>query len=113
MSNQNISVQSSGKFCHGCGNAVALSAEICPGCGTRVSLPANEKSSASRGVYIVLALLFGSIGIHNFYAKKYVMGIVELLLPIFTFGIGLMVTIPLAICEAIFVTRDGEGKKLS
>src|SRR5262249_52022542 len=68
----------------------------------------------SRGVYIVLALLLGGLGIHNFYAGRIGPGITQLLLMIFTFwlilpifAIGLWVLI-----EVIVVDKDGQGRRM-
>lgn len=37
-----------------------------------------KKTSVNKTIYCILIILFGSIGVHKFYAKKYVAGILYL-----------------------------------
>lgn len=67
-------------------------------------------SEKSRFWYIVLALCFGTIGIHNLYAKRYGCGFIQFLLGIIV--IGIVITVPWSILEILFVRKDGDGKKL-
>jgi len=84
-------------------------------------------SLKNRGVYIILGLLFGLIGIHNFYIGNYTRAIIQLLL--FTFGGAISVIIgfiiwllPIAfylvygiwvLIEIITTTRDSYGRLLT
>jgi TM2 domain-containing membrane protein YozV len=61
----------------------------------------------SRAVYIVLAILLGSIGVHNFYAGYYGRGIVQLILGLTT--VGMIISYPWAIIEAIIVKHDARN----
>ncbi|MBK9218524.1 MAG: TM2 domain-containing protein [Uliginosibacterium sp.] len=76
----------------------------------------------SRGLYIVLSLFLGHLGINNFYSKHYLRGGIKLLLLFITFvldastgfntGFSLVALVGIAIWslgEAIFVTRDADG----
>lgn len=68
----------------------------------------------SRGVYIVLGLLLGGLGIHNFYAGRIGPGIAQLLIMIFTFWLILPIFIIglWVIIEVIVVNRDGHGQPM-
>ena len=69
------------------------------------------KASKSRGVYIILGLFFGCIGIHNFYAGRYGIGAIQLVITsvLGWFVIGLVITGLWAIIEMFTVKTDGEG----
>ncbi len=107
-------------FCKKCGNTIFDNAIFCGNCGTSTEeqttniKPQNRQqiSSASRFVYIILAICLGTLGIHNFYAGRIARGIGQLLLTIFIgwliaplLGIGFWVLID--ICT---VTSDGKGR---
>jgi TM2 domain-containing membrane protein YozV len=70
----------------------------------------------SRGTYILLALfLLGLFGAHNFYAGRYFVGAVQLIITAltwWTFIIPGFIAI-WVILECIFVTRDGKGNKMA
>ncbi len=68
-------------------------------------------SSKSRGVYIVLGLLLGCLGVHNFYAGYNGKGIAQLLISL-TF-VGLIVTAFWALIEIITVNTDASGMPMS
>lgn len=108
------------KYCHECGECIRARAEICPKCGVRQpDLAAGDRGSdrKSRLAYIVLALLFGGLGVHNFYANRTTVGLCQLViflvsLPLIFVLIGLMtIFIPIlwAFLEIIVVDRDGHG----
>ncbi len=102
-------------FCAACGNPVVTTAQICPRCGSPIVRHGANPFGAgagqkSRMVYILLALFFGGLGIHNFYAGRNNIGIVQLILGL-TF-IGLLVTGIWAIIDAIAVSTDGQGQPM-
>jgi len=69
--------------------------------------------SKSKTVYVILAILIGGLGIHNFYAGYILRGLVQLLLSTLSCGwLGLPVWI-WAILEAIFTSRDANGVPFS
>ena len=72
-----------------------------------------DKSDRSRWLFVLLAILFGQIGIHNFYAGHNFRGICQLVLTLITFGYLAGFMMFLNILEAIFVTEDGDGKKFA
>lgn len=72
-----------------------------------------DKSDKSRWLFVLLAILLGQIGIHNFYAGHNFRGICQLILTLITFGYIAGFMVFLNVLEAIFVTRDGDDKKLA
>lgn len=72
-----------------------------------------DKSDKSRWLFVLLAILLGQIGIHNFYAGHNFRGICQLVLTLITFGYLAGFMMFLNVLEAIFVTRDGDGKRLA
>jgi len=80
------------------------------------------QSERSRGIYIILGLFFGLVGIHNFYAGRLHAGVLECL--VFALAIGISFLIPwmtmvsmFLICIAVIVelfvvTKDGHGRTL-
>lgn len=69
------------------------------------------RTSKSRGVYIVLGLFLGCLGIHNFYAGYNGKGIAQLLISL-TF-IGVFITAIWALIEIITVNTDASGAPMS
>ena len=68
----------------------------------------------SRGTFIVLGLLFGGLGIHNFYAGYYAKGLTQLLIvllgswlivPLFVVGIWVII-------ELFQIKKDANGNYL-
>lgn len=65
-----------------------------------------------RWLFVLLAIVLGQIGIHNFYAGHNFRGICQLILTLVTFGWLSWFMFVLNVCEAIFVTHDADGNKL-
>jgi TM2 domain-containing membrane protein YozV len=113
--------------CGFCSKAVAVSATVCPHCGEDISYsaqrPRDESESAkrivvrsakSRGVYIILALFVGLLGLHNFYAGYYGKGAAQFIITA-TLGwviIGLVITGIWVLVELFMVTEDTQGYKM-
>ena len=73
------------------------------------------RSAKSRGIYIILGLFLGCLGIHNFYAGYYGRGAAQLIITIL-FGwliIGIVITAIWALIEICSVTQDGNGDKMT
>jgi len=73
------------------------------------------KIAKSRFIYIILGLLFGVLGVHDFYARRYRRGI-EILLCTALFGwilIGLIISVIVTLVEIFKVTHDGDGQKMT
>ncbi len=68
------------------------------------------KKPRNRIVYVLLGLLLGGFGVHNFYAGRTTPGIIQLLLTLFCIG---TVVVPIwVIVEMFAVTRDGDGVEM-
>ena len=70
-----------------------------------------SNSERFRWVFVLLAIFFGQLGIHNFYAGHNFRAICQLILTFISFGYLVWIIVPLNILEAIFVTADGDGKE--
>lgn len=92
--------------CKECGNQVSDAALACPKCGAKISN--GNTSSKSKTVALLLAILIGTWGVHNFYVGKTGKGVFQLL----TFGgLGIWTLIDIIkIATGNYV--DAEGKKL-
>jgi TM2 domain-containing membrane protein YozV len=75
-----------------------------------------QKSIKQRGVFIILGLLLGGIGAHNFYANYYGRAICQLLLTLVCvaiFPLGLLAIAGWIVVELIVTDKDAEGFKLA
>ncbi|MCX6937841.1 MAG: TM2 domain-containing protein [Verrucomicrobia bacterium] len=80
----------------------------------------NQQSERQRIVYIILALLLGGFGVHNFYAGRTTQAIMQIFISIASLGllfvgIGLFTYAALGvwlIIEICTVTVDGENLKM-
>lgn len=88
--------------------------------GTRTALAREEYKDDGaprrlRGVYILLCLLFGGLGAHNFYAGRYLIATIQLVLNfvlVVWFPLGLLGTLIWNLVELFAVRRDGRGHRL-
>lgn len=102
-------------YCKNCGNEISDQAAICLKCGVATGSRALNNTlgemNKSKTSYIVMGLLLGSLGIHNFYAGYSGKGIAQLLITILT---GWLI-IPLLgvwiwnVIEVCTVTKDAKG----
>ena len=104
--------------CPECSREVSEAAAACPACGHPISAGGAAVSvlhtPKSRGVYIVLGLLFGLLGVHNFYANRRVQGAMQLLITL-ALGwliVGLVVSGLWALIDVIGVELDGDGEPM-
>lgn len=76
--------------------------------------PAMMRSTKSRGVYIVLGLFLGCLGIHNFYAGYTGRGAAQLIITLLLgwIGIGILITGLWALIEIIAVNTDAQGLRM-
>ena len=72
------------------------------------------KQAKSRGIYVILGLFFGLLGVHNFYAGYFGRGVAQLLIVAITgwFVIGIVVVAVWVIIELFVVTQDAAGDAL-
>lgn len=86
----------------------------------------DMKSTKKRSVYVVLAVLLGSLGIHNFYSGRTLFGVLQLILCLVLAGITFVLALSgvdvfnlacfvwiWAVIEALTVKKDGAGKELA
>ncbi len=73
--------------------------------------PQVIKQAKSRGIYVILGLFLGLLGIHNFYAGYFGRGVAQLLIVLVTgwFVVGLVVVAIWVIIELFVVTQDAAG----
>lgn len=73
------------------------------------------QTAKSRGTYIILGILFGMLGIHNFYAGRYLRGALQLCSTCILgwFVIGLVITAFWVLIDLFTVTEDSEGIRLT
>lgn len=67
------------------------------------------KTAKSRGIYIILGIFFGMLGIHNFYAGRYARGVWQLLCTMILgwFVVGLFITAIWVIVDLFTIKTDG------
>ena len=122
--------------CPECSTNVSDKAASCPSCGCPISkktesLSPNVTSAVvtlnkSRGIYIILGILFGASGFHNFYSGHNLSGGVKIGFFIVTFGldastgfyskfslVALVICELWALVEIMLVRTDGAGNKMS
>ena len=79
-------------YCQNCGTKLDSSEFFCHNCGVKIAGTANNstnttvKGQKSRFIAGILAILLGSLGIHNFYLGYNSKGIKQLLLWVFFLG---------------------------
>ena len=116
--------------CYNCKVAVPDGSTYCPRCGARFAAPPTSVQYVqyvqyqtpqyqlppvplkSRSVYVILAILFGGLGIHNFYAGRSGCGVTQLRLSLFTCGVCTLPMSIWALFEALIVNRDGLGREM-
>lgn len=130
--------------CPACQTSVSRQAASCPRCGQPLSAasyrqtqphlgnsfnalqmvhngygmahqPVFVTASKSRGVYIVLGLFLGCLGIHNFYAGYNGKAVAQLLITLFLgwLVIGIFITAIWALIDIISVKTDASGAPMS
>ena len=107
--------------CPNCNNPIPANANNCPGCGAPIAQQQPQQQTAqpkSRTVYGLLAFFLGGTGIHNFYAKRYVSGVIQLLLSLCYVCTGsriedmfilVIIMVFWVLIEMLVVRKDGNG----
>ncbi len=69
----------------------------------------------NRMVFAFLAIALGFVGAHNFYARQWLTGLLQLLLSIATslMGFGIIASWLWAMVEALVVRKDGSGAEMT
>src|SRR5919198_997250 len=112
--------------CPDCNRQVSTEATACPGCGRPIAGTATARPlfsgsqealgpQKSRGIYIILGVLLGVLGIHNFYAGYYVRGAVQLAFTVLLgwIGVGLIITGIWVLVELFVISVDARGRPMS
>ena len=66
----------------------------------------------SQLAYALLALFFGGLGVHNFYIGRWKKALAQLLITLFTFFLGGVITYLWAVINIFTISTDGKGRKL-
>lgn len=117
--------------CPDCGKQVSRLAVACPGCGRPINAEAADKRTVyvqpmgmakNRGVYVILGLLFGFFGFHNFYAGFYgrgaaqlvfcVIGAIGLTSEVAVFLLVVLVLFVWVVTELMRQRTDGDGLRM-
>ena len=111
--------------CPDCGGQVSSDAIACPHCGRPMRASAAFAAptqtqhvimSKTRGAYIILGVLLGVFGVHNFYAGYYGRGAVQLFITLaagWFYGLGAIFVAIWVIYELFTVTADAQGNFLA
>ena len=82
------------KFCINCGTQMEDSQQFCPSCGAAQnatgasSTTTSVPGAKSKMVAGLLGLFLGGIGIHNFYLGNTGRGVAQIIVTVFTCGMG-------------------------
>jgi len=74
----------------------------------------THKTPRRRLIYGLLAVFLGFSGLHNYYARHWLTGLLQLLLGVATYllGFGIIATWLWALVEAVAVRKDGTGLEM-
>lgn len=102
------------KFCPNCGVEIAAGQIVCVKCG--VSLSGQGTSDAShdgnakdKTTFLVLGILLGTLGVHNFYAGYTAKGVIQLCITVLSCGVLSVIPWIWGIVEAVTVDKDASG----
>jgi TM2 domain-containing membrane protein YozV len=112
--------------CPECQKEVSDKAAACPACGYPIhgigetesppqSRPELITVRKSRGVYVILGILLGLTGAHNFYAGYYWQGALQFILGVLLFVtiIGPIIVVFWILYDVIFKRFDADGNMMS
>ena len=73
------------------------------------------RPTKNRGIYIILGLFFGCLGVHNFYAGYHSRGAVQLAITLLLgwFIIGFVITAIWALIEICMITEDANRERMT
>ena len=101
--------------CPNCGVTVEPGQIVCVKCGGSLaaagaSVQLGDVSTKDKTVYLILAILLGSLGIHNFYAGYAAKGVIQLLATLLSCGFLSLFVWIWAIVEGVTVEKDSDGR---
>ena len=102
------------KFCPNCGGEVSADQIVCVKCGGSLSAqapstPPIDSKAKDKTVFLVLGILLGSLGIHNFYAGYTGKGIIQLCISVLSCGFLAIISTIWGIIDALTVEKDASG----
>ena len=75
-------------FCQTCGCNLPDNAAVCSNCGTRFAQPVYAGEQKSKIAAVILGIIFGGLGLHNFYLGYTGRALLQLVLTICSVGIA-------------------------
>ena len=98
-----------------CGDDVSSETRRASGFTSAAASQRRVKAETRRGVFIMLGVVLGLFGIHNFYAGYYEKGLLQLIItlelgPIY---IGLVITGSWVLIDLLTVRHDGDGNLMA
>ena len=75
------------KFCANCGKEVAPNADVCMNCGVAIKKAGKNLNGQDKIVLIIVALIVGGLGIHNFMMGETKKGVFRIIMSLLC-GIG-------------------------
>lgn len=129
---ESVQTRQSSWRCPQCGRLSSSASNRCSRCDWRNPFPIGDSERTrpsaktvaiipkSRTSYILLGLFFGSLGIHNFYASRTEIGLMQLVITLFSlcfiflivpffFLLGIWVWV---FIDLVSVDRDGYGRRM-
>ncbi|KAF7597723.1 MAG: hypothetical protein CGU28_16975 [Candidatus Dactylopiibacterium carminicum] len=108
------------KYCHSCGEQIAKTASTCPKCGApqagSVSHLISAATPRNKTLTVVFALILGAFGVHKFYLRQYVAGVIYLLF-FWTYIPGLIALVEgsrfVFMSDADFDNRYNDGQQVN
>ena len=128
-------IKEGSQFCSFCGSKIVLPRNHCPNCGAEIEgnmetcltcgyhiIPERNKPIVykSKVVAILLGIILGGLGVHNFYLGYSSKGFIQIVLffmGILTFGLTTFVSVVWGIIDALLILtgsieRDGDDNLL-
>ena len=117
MSSATAKTKTASAPCQACGIQVSIRAANCPSCGHPIRYVLPRKS---RGVFILLGLFFGGVGVHNIYAGHNGKGVMQLLVGLLfvswvgwlTCGLGFGAWGLYILLDVLLTSHDGQGRRM-
>lgn len=98
-------------FCKKCGKEIPDDAQFCQFCGQSLNekIQTSQSEPKSQGIALILCLLLGMVGIHDFYLERNGAGIAKLLIIIFLgwCAVGLIINFIWCIIDFLIILVKG------
>ena len=75
-------------YCRKCGKEIKDNFNNCPYCGASTNVVQNASTGKSKILAGIFGLVFGGIGVHNFYLGYTNKGIIQIVVTFLTCGLG-------------------------